>query len=260
MYTEKVLQNFSDFDIIKVKLLFGYGDIMGTLAMHHKLCQLCGNKKLSFRVSPKRKWHYQYVKELVREFKCEDFEAEVIIDQDYRKPEPLEYSDFYKNSGVWRMVREGMGEEFFGYPFEHLQPKTAPTEGNYIACWHTKNNFVPVNKKKNPIGDDKIIEYAESLGYDVKYISYMIPIEETLETIRNAKVCIGYEGVGQFISQGYMKPLVTFCQLAPWISEFTGGPWSLLTNKVTDKMMNIDHIIEEQKNEIEKYRPRCYRN
>jgi hypothetical protein len=72
-----------------------------------------------------------------------------------------------------------------------------------------------------------------STSNEVHYIDYRMDIEQVFSTIRNSRLCIGYEGLGQQIAYHYNKRIVT---LSNWkdVSINTGGPESFVINNSKD--------------------------
>ena len=85
------------------------------------------------------------------------------------------------------------------------------------------------------------------MGFVVKRISYRdLGSEKIFETIAGAKLCVGYEGLGNMISRLYQKPLITFSK-SKYLSRLTGGQWCLVTDKVENHLYNIADIVSTQK-------------
>lgn len=127
--------------------------------------------------------------------------------------------------------------EAFGCP--KLKTKHNPKNENYICVWHPFDNLIPVSKDKMPISRNNFFDFFDSLP-DVKYVTYRTDMDKCFETIRNASVCIGYEGLGQQIAYHYNKPLITFSNLFD-VSKNTGGPNSYITNKLD----NVKELIHD---------------
>jgi hypothetical protein len=237
---------------------FGYGDIISTLSLSSKLSRASNLERLKFKVTKKTRSTYRKVLTFIDLYDLPyDVGVEFVNNEEYKRLRCTE--NFFQVNDAFSIVRANGGVYFWGYPFENLAPKHKESEGDYVCCWHTKNNLNPVQKWKNPIGDDGIIEYAESLGLPVKYIDYVMDPKDVIDTIRDAKLCVGYEGIGQYIAQTYMKPMITFSE-SKSISEYNSGPWALVTDRVTEDMYDVAQILREQNERIEEYRPRRYRN
>jgi hypothetical protein len=143
--------------------------------------------------------------------------------------------------------------KIYGFPYENLFPKRVSKSEDYIVVWHPRDNFVPPQEWKNPIGHDGIIKYVESLGHQIKYVDYMMDLRCTIDTIANAKLCIGYGGMATVISQSFMKPIITF-STRKYTSWYNSGPWSMIVDKVYDHMFDIDDIIGKQNEKIDQFR------
>jgi hypothetical protein len=139
-----------------------------------------------------------------------------------------------------------------------LQAKRGTSEGNYIAAWTTELNHTPTSAKRDPVGSEGMEEYLtnlEEMGFVVKRISYRdLGSEKIFETIAGAKLCIGYEGLGNMISRLYRKPLITFSK-SKYLSRLTGGQWCLVTDKVENHLYNIADIVSTQKKLIDDCTP-----
>jgi hypothetical protein len=130
--------------------------------------------------------------------------------------------------------------------------KIAPIETDTIVIWHPLNNVDDLSKDpgtayKSPLDFkswEKIIWEVES-QYKIEFIDYRMPIHEVFERISKAKMCIGYEGIGQLISKNFWKPCITYTQ-QPELSKITGGPWIMCDDKYNPLIKNLDAIIEKQ--------------
>ena len=140
---------------------------------------------------------------------------------------------------------------WLGFPY--LKPNNEPEDGKHIAVWTTKDNLTSVSSWKDPIGSAGMIGYTETLrkeyGEDIRYVSYRDDIEYVWETIRTAKLCIGYEGMGNLISQSYKKPIIVFSK-NEYHSKVTSGMWSEVTSEVEPRHYCIEGIIQEQRIKI----------
>lgn len=139
------------------------------------------------------------------------------------------------------------------------QPEVTDT----IVVWHPLNN-------KDKLCLDWGTQYKDTLTSQewqtlfnlledetVVQVSYRDPIEHVFESIRKAKLCIGYEGIGQVIAKNYWKPLITFSD-RPELSTITGGPWSHITPRLDNSIMNLEETIENQLRQINEYRQSSY--
>ena len=112
-----------------------------------------------------------------------------------------------------------------------LSPKDDPSVGQYICVWTPWKNTRPVSKDKMPINKDVFDSFLNGLDIPVKLVSYRGTIKETFDLIRNSKLCIGYEGIGQQIAYHYDKDLISLSNLVQ-VSKNTGGPESVVTNNL----------------------------
>jgi hypothetical protein len=145
--------------------------------------------------------------------------------------------------------------------------KTAkqPYDGNYIAVWNYNKNVDnhqndPRRRWKKPVDHDslsKYFRYVSALsGMEVVEINYRLPMDECFDIIRGASFCIGYEGIGNLISKNYFKPIIVFSQPNGVVTN-TSGPWHFRANNIEDAE-DFENIIEDQYEQIDKYRSRCY--
>jgi hypothetical protein len=124
-----------------------------------------------------------------------------------------------------------------------------PADRGHIALWTSKNNidnlhYHPRRKFKDPIQHDDIMQALSFSEARIEYVSYREPIHTTFEKIRTASICIGYEGIGQLIAKNYYKPMITFSRGN--ISKYTTGEWGVITDKLDDRLLNIEQEITRQ--------------
>jgi len=220
----------------------------------NKICTLYGEKNLIMQVSS----NYENLvgiplKIMLEEYQTEKFKTEIQIlpKKEYDKNKHI---DYFKNvTGFDRRNIYHDVHKIYGYPYENLFPKRTPTEKDYVAIWHSKYNLEDPQEWKNPIGYKGIINYVESLNQEIKYVDYTMNLRYIIDIIANAKLCIGYEGMGQLISQSFMKPIITF-STQEYISLYNSGPWGLVVDKIYDHMFDVDNIIGTQNEKIDKYR------
>lgn len=146
-----------------------------------------------------------------------------------------------------RVARAVATSHFLGWP--SLKPKRNVEEKDYIAVWTTEHNKTPVDTWKDPVGWESMEAYFKNLkkmGQKLKYVSYRDEPEYIFETIANAKLCIGYEGIGNLISRMYKKPIIVFSQ-HDYLSRVTSGNWALVTREINSSLHDIDGIISKQK-------------
>lgn len=139
-----------------------------------------------------------------------------------------------------------------------LRPNLDSVEGNHIAVWTTEKNLTPVAKWKDPLGwedMEKLFSELEQNGHKIRRVSYRDDIEYVFETIRTAKMCIGYEGMGNLISQQFRKPILVFSENT-FHSKVTSGMWARVKRDVSTNDLDIDNIIEEQKELLRSEPPR----
>lgn len=105
----------------------------------------------------------------------------------------------------------------------------------------------------------KMVDLIWKPSYDIQYINYRMPVRETLQHIKEADLCIGYEGIGNIIARTYWKPLVTFSSWNP-MSRFTSGPWAKILERVNDYLMDPTYIINDQLGKIEQAEQEFWNN
>lgn len=120
--------------------------------------------------------------------------------------------------------------DYLGCP--KLKTKEIPTTKNYFAVWHPYNNLTPVHNDKMPVDKTEFLDALTTLN-SVEFIDYRMDIDQVFSIIRDAKMCIGYEGLGQQIAYHYNKRIITLSNLKD-VSINTGGPESLIINNIRD--------------------------
>jgi len=159
----------------------------------------------------------------------------------------------YKNvARVLQPKRSLSMTQWLGFP--DLKPKRKGKEEDYIVVWTTELNKTPVTREKDPIGWEGQEEYLRELekrGHRIKRISYRDSGKKIFETIANAKMCIGYEGMGNLISRMFRKPIIVFSG-TPLLSYVTSGHWAHITTSINEDIFEIDRIIHGQKHMREK--------
>jgi len=133
--------------------------------------------------------------------------------------------------------------------------KDSPVDNNdNVVVWLP--NKLPPNKlnKKNHINLadwNKIVDWCNA-QYNVTLIDYDTPIMDVIESIRTCHFCVGYEGIGQFISKQFFKPILTFAKFnGPALNH--GGRWGdVYTNNKFDPLIipTIDTMIKKQQEQI----------
>lgn len=118
--------------------------------------------------------------------------------------------------------------------------QNSSSDGDYLCVWTSWTNLSPVSKDKMPINKDKFESFLKTLDIPIKMVDYRMDIAETFDTIRNSKLCLGYEGMGQQIAYHYGKPIITMSNLVQ-VSKNTGGPESRIANdlKTVRRYLNV---------------------
>lgn len=146
--------------------------------------------------------------------------------------------------------------QWLGQPY--LEPDIKQGSGEHVAVWTTRHNLTPVAKWKNPIGTNATNEIVTNIvksGLKVKHVSYRDDIEYVFETIRTAKFCIGYEGMGNLISQSYRKPCLVFSE-NEFHSKVTSGMWAEVSSSFSISHKYIQDKIRAQSEIIHRSTPR----
>lgn len=173
---------------------------------------------------------------------------------------PMSDNDFFKYAYGQHIpfllpTRSLAVTQWLGQP--SLIPNTKPAKDSHIAMWTTKDNLTPVPAWKNPIGASKMRELSrvlEEQGHEVRHVSYRDDIEYVFETIRTAKFCIGYEGMGNLISQSYEKPCLVYSQ-NQFHSKITSGMWAEVSDTFEIKHKYINDMIRVQEEVIRRGTP-----
>jgi hypothetical protein len=135
---------------------------------------------------------------------------------------------------------------WLGVPY--LRPNIKPTRQNHIAVWTTEKNLTRAHGWKDPIGWERMEEYFQELekkGHEIRRVSYRDDIEYVFETIASAKMCIGYEGMGNLISHMFRKPILVFSKNV-YHSKITSGMWAEITPTIEEKHKDVELMIAEQ--------------
>lgn len=217
---------------------YGYGDIVGSAAYalrnHYK--------KICFVWFTNRRWSPP--------------------DKKYHKDDPesiLERTNYIvrkmsKTMRVSHVLKDGMiSRPYHAYRqryYDTLCPFLDKAEDRgHVALWTTKYNadnihYHPKLQFKDPVHHDDIMQALDVVDAPIAHVSYRDPIHTTFEKIRTASICIGYEGIGQLIAKNYYKPTITFSRGN--ISKCTTGEWGLLTDRLDNRIMNLEQEIKRQ--------------
>ena len=134
-----------------------------------------------------------------------------------------------------KVVRDALG-------FPKLKTKHKPEEHHHIAVWHHYKNLKKPESYKIPFTKTQFRNFVSE--YDnIKFVDYRMDIRRVFKVIRTAKLCVGYEGLGQQIAYHYNKQIVTLSSNKD-ISINTGGPESYITDNFDD----VRNIISERRN------------
>ena len=149
-----------------------------------------------------------------------------------------EYANKYCN--LLKLEYAKMVREMLGCP--KLKTKHKPEEHNHIAVWHHYKNLKRPESYKIPFTKKQFWNFVSE--YDnIKFVDYRMDIKRVFSVIRTAKLCVGYEGLGQQIAYHYNKQIVTLSTNKD-VSINTGGPESYITDNLND----VRNIISERRN------------
>ena len=212
---------------------FGYGDILRLMA-YAKSLMLSSSRKVhvTYVLPPHYPWSYQYEHNI--HYALSQFNLLTTYDVEITSLDT--YAHKYTN-----LLKKEYAEQvaaWLGYP--KLTPKHSSSDGDYLCVWTSWTNLSPVSKDKMPINKDKFESFLKTLDIPIKMVDYRMNIAETFDTIRNSKLCLGYEGMGQQIAYHYGKPIITMSNLVQ-VSKNTGGPESRITNdlKTVRRYLNV---------------------
>lgn len=200
---------------------FGYGDIIRLVAYAKHLSEVTSEKvKAKYVVTQKDLNKTSNITKILRHY-VPEFKYSIEVAS-------LEkYSNKYTN--LFRYENAKVVGENIGYP--KLTPIQATDNRNFICVWHPFDNPVKADSDKMPIEEKEFFDFFDNLGIHVEYITYNTDIDLIFDRIRTAKLCVGYEGLGQQIAYHFNKPLITLSRL-PYVSMNTGGPDSTITDNL----------------------------
>jgi hypothetical protein len=166
---------------------------------------------------------------------------------------PMSEDDFYRYAYGMHVpfllpTRSMAVTNWLGQPY--LKPDVAPESGSHIAVWTTRHNLTPVASWKNPVGAGAMRDLCNTLidqGHEIREVSYRDDMEYVFETIRTAKFCIGYEGMGNLISQSYKKPCLVY-STNEYHSKITSGMWAEVTShySISDKYIQDKIRVQQE--------------
>jgi len=217
----KIHENDNGLEII-TQNSYGYGDIIRLASYATKIQKLYGTPVvLRFLVTIENISLTDNIKKVLDHY---DLDFRYILEIGSIKNYKHRYTNLLKKEYA-KQVRDVLG-------CPKLKTKEKPQSQPYIAAWHPYNNLDPVAHDKMPIDKSDFFDIL-STSNEVHYIDYRMDIEQVFSTIRNARLCIGYEGLGQQIAYHYNKRIVT---LSNWkdVSINTGGPESFVINNSKD--------------------------
>ena len=208
---------------------YGYGDIIRIAAYATKIQKLTEkHTSVRYLVTNENSSIAENISKVLKHY---DLDISIIIEIGQLEKYKHNYTNLLKKEHAVH-VRESLG-------CPKLKTKEKPGVQNYFAVWHPYNNLSPVDDDKMPVDKDKFLDALTAFN-SVEFIDYRMDIDHVFSIIRNAKACIGYEGLGQQIAYHYNKKIVTLSNLKD-ISINTGGPESFITNNVD----NLRGIIND---------------
>ena len=217
----KIHENDNGLEII-TQNSYGYGDIIRLTSYASKIQRLFDTPVvLKYLVTIDNISLTKNIKEVLDHY---DLDFRYVVEIGSLKNYKHQYTNLLKKEYA-KQVRDVLG-------CPKLKTKDKPGSQPYIAAWHPYNNLHPVERDKMPISKSDFFD-ALSTNNEVHYIDYRMDIDQVFSTIRNARLCIGYEGLGQQIAYHYNKRILT---LSNWkdVSINTGGPESFIINNAKD--------------------------
>lgn len=218
---------------------YGYGDIVGatSYALRSNYRNICFVWFTDRKWSPPNKRYHKNDPETILE------RTDYIVQKMSRT---IKVSHVLKDGGVVRPYHK-----YRQNYYDTLHPFLDQSEDHgHIALWTTKYNvdniyYHPQRRFKDPIHHDDIMKALNLIDIPIEHVSYRDPIHSTFEKIRTASICIGYEGIGQLIAKNYYKPTITFS--SGIISKFTTGEWGAITERLDDRVINIEEEVKRQR-------------
>lgn len=201
---------------------YGYGDIIRLAAYATKIQKLTGKQVLvRYLVTIDNIYLSNNICKVLDHY---DLDIEYCIEIGSIKNYKDQYTNLLKKQYAVE-VRNVLG-------CPKLITKAKPSVNNYIAVWHPYNNLEQVEYDKMPVDKEQFFDIL-TVANNVEFVDYRMNIEYVFSTIKDAKLCVGYEGLGQQIAYHYNKRIVT---LSNWgdVSINTGGPESFITNNLNE--------------------------
>ena len=208
---------------------YGYGDIIRIAAYATRIQKLTEKQTyVRYLVTNENASLAENISKVLKHY---DLDISVLVEIGSLEKYKHNYTNLLKKEYATH-VRENLG-------CPKLKTKENPTVQNYFAVWHPYNNLTDVSFDKMPVHKTDFLDAMTAFN-SVEFVDYRMDIDHVFSTIRNAKACIGYEGLGQLIAYNYNKKIVTLSNLND-VSINTGGPESFITNKVD----NLRGIIND---------------
>jgi len=211
---------------------YGYGDILRLMAYARSLMWLSARKVHVTYVIPPEYNAFAYeqnIHDVLNHFNLTTtYDVEMSsLDTYAHKYTNLLKKEYAEQVATW-----------LGYP--KLTPKHRSSKGDYVCVWTPWTNLSPVSDDKMPINKHKFESFLKSLDIPIKMVDYRMDIVEAFDLIRNSKLCLGYEGMGQQVAYHYGKPIISMSNLVQ-VSKNTGGPDSRITDnlKTVRRYLNV---------------------
>ena len=217
----KIQHNNDGLEII-TQNSYGYGDIIRLAAYATKIQKLTGKQVLvRYLVTIDNISLSSNISKVLDHY---DLDIKYCIEVGSIKNYKHRYTNLLKKKYATQ-VRNALG-------CPKLSTKDKPSVNNYIAVWHPYNNLEQVEHDKMPVNKQQFLDVL-TVANNVEFVDYRMDIDTAFSIIRDAKLCVGYEGLGQQIAYHYNKRIVT---LSNWrdVSINTGGPESFITNSLND--------------------------
>lgn len=218
---------------------YGYGDIIRSVAHASKLQNLCGKKiKVIFIIPDPNIPFFIDIDKLLSYF---------YIDVDYE----IRYESLFPYKGKlcnFTKYEYYSSQNLFNFFIDwDLKPKDfdSKIEQDYICVWLPYDNLTPYQQLKfNKFNFDEqsILSVFKNLKMSAKFISYRSDIDYFMQTIKNAKYCIGYDGPGQVIAHAYKKKTATMIN-SHVIKRYNGvGVHKIVCPSILKLVTNIDEL------------------
>jgi len=207
---------------------YGYGDIIRLMSYAERLAEI-SERKVHVTYAVESSYFEDKIHTVLNHYNIsQTYNVEVVSVEKYAH----KYTNLLKKEYAKQV------SDFLGRP--KLRTKHESFEGDYLCVWTPWKNMSPISSDKMPINKDTLDLFLQELDIPVKLVDYRMKIQDVFTLIRNSKLCMGYEGMGQQIAYHYNKNLISLSNLVE-VSKNTGGTKSLITNDLNKakEYMNV---------------------